>query len=85
MRLDAWLRFAGEQDRLSARDVRDIRIDPDGSSGWGILGARGTWDFRGGWQFTAGIDNVFDKRYRVHGSGLDATGRNLMLSARKTW
>ncbi len=85
LRLDAWLRFAGEQDRLSARDVRDIRIDPDGSSGWGILGARGTWDFRGGWQFTAGIDNVFDKRYRVHGSGLDATGRNLMLSARKTW
>ncbi len=85
LRLDAWLRFAGEQDRLSARDVRDIRIDPNGTSGWGILGARGTWDFRGGWQFTAGIDNVFDKRYRVHGSGLDATGRNLMLSARKTW
>jgi len=85
IRLDAWLRFAGEQDRLSARDVRDSRIDPNGTSGWGILGARGTWDARGDWQFTLGIDNVFDKRYRVHGSGLDAAGRNLMVSVRKTW
>ena len=85
IRLDAWLRFAGEQDRLSARDVRDSRIDPNGTSGWGILGARGTWDARGDWQLTLGIDNVFDKRYRVHGSGLDAAGRNLMVSVRKTW
>ena len=84
-RLDAWLRFAGEQDRLSSRDVRDIRIDPNGTSGWGILGARGSWDVPGGWQFTLGVDNVFDKRYRVHGSGLDAPGRNLMVSVRKTW
>jgi outer membrane receptor protein involved in Fe transport len=83
--LEAWLRFAGEQDRLSSRDVRDIRIDPNGSSGWGILGARGTWDARGGWQFTLGVDNVFDKRYRVHGSGLDAPGRNLVVSVRKAW
>ena len=85
LRLDAWLRFAGEQDRLSARDVRDIRIDPNGTSGWGILGARGSWDFRGGWNFTFGVDNVFDKRYRVHGSGLDAAGRNFMISLRRTW
>jgi outer membrane receptor protein involved in Fe transport len=84
-RVDAWLRFAGEQDRLSARDGRDIRIDPNGTSGWGVMGARGSWDFGGGWNFMAGIDNVFDKRYRVHGSGLDAAGRNLMVSLRKTW
>jgi outer membrane receptor protein involved in Fe transport len=81
----AWLRFAGEQDRLSARDTGDVRIDPNGTSGWGIAGVRGTWDVRGGWQFTAGVDNVFDKRYRVHGSGLDAPGRNFMVSVRKTW
>jgi outer membrane receptor protein involved in Fe transport len=85
VRLEAWLRFAGEQDRLSARDAGDSRIDPNGTSGWGILGARGTWDARGGWQFTLGIDNILDKRYRVHGSGLDAPGRNVMVSLRKTW
>jgi outer membrane receptor protein involved in Fe transport len=84
-RLEAWLRFAGEQDRLSARDAGDIRIDPNGTSGWGILGAHGIWDVRGSWQFALGIDNVLDKRYRVHGSGLDAPGRNVMVSLRKTW
>lgn len=84
-RFEAWLRFAGEQDRLSARDVRDIRIDPDGTGGWGILGTRGSWDLRGEWQFTLGVDNLFDKRYRVHGSGLDAPGRNVMVSLRRTW
>jgi hemoglobin/transferrin/lactoferrin receptor protein len=85
IRLDARLKFAGEQDRLSARDVRDIRIDPNGTGGWGILGARARWDVRGGWQFSLGVDNVLDKRYRMHGSGLDAAGRNLVVSVRKTF
>ena len=79
-RLEGWLRFAGEQDRLSARDVRDVRIDPTGTSGWAILGARASWDYRRDWQFTLGLDNLLDKRYRMHGSGLDAPGRNLSLS-----
>ena len=39
----------------------------------------------GGWQFTLGIENGFDKHFRVHGSGLDAPGRNFMVSVRKTW
>lgn len=82
VRLQGWLRFAGEQDRLSARDVRDVRIDPTGTSGWAILGAQASWDYRRDWQFTLGFDNLLDKRYRMHGSGLDAPGRNLSLSVR---
>ena len=33
-RVDVWARFADVQDRLSARDVHDIRIDPNGTAGW---------------------------------------------------
>jgi len=83
-RIDGWLRFAGEQDRLSARDVRDVRIDPEGTSGWALLGARASWVYRD-WQFTLGLDNLLDKRYRAHGSGLDAPGRNLSVSVRRIW
>jgi outer membrane receptor protein involved in Fe transport len=83
-RIDGWLRFAAEQDRLSARDVRDVRIDPTGTSGWAILGARASWVYRD-WQFTLGLDNLLDKRYRAHGSGLDAPGRNVIVSVRRTW
>ena len=83
-RIDSWLRFASEQDRLSARDVRDVRINPEGTSGWAIFGARASWVYRD-WRFALGLDNLLDKRYRTHGSGLDAPGRNLSVSVRRTW
>lgn len=84
-RLQSWIRFADEQDRLSARDVRDSRIDPDGTDGWIVLGARLDWQPDQDWLLSLGIDNVFDERYRVHGSGIDAPGRNLSLSLRRSW
>jgi outer membrane receptor protein involved in Fe transport len=84
-RVEGWLRFAGEQDRLSARDIRDVRIDPAGTSGWGIVGVRASWDYRRDWQFTLGVDNILDKRYRAHGSGLDGPGRNASVSIRRSW
>jgi outer membrane receptor protein involved in Fe transport len=34
------------------------------------------------WWFSISVDNLLDKRFRVHGSGLDAPGRNLTISAR---
>ena len=84
-RLQSWVRFADEQDRLSARDVRDSRIDPDGTDGWIVLGARLDWQPEEEWLLSVGLDNLFDERYRVHGSGLDAPGRNLSFSVRRNW
>jgi outer membrane receptor protein involved in Fe transport len=85
LRLDGWIRFADRQDRLSARDVRDVRIDPNGTSGWGVVGLRASWDYRDVWQLTFGVDNVLDRRYRVHGSGMDAPGQNVSISIRRVW
>lgn len=80
-----WLSFAGRQDRLSSRDVRDVRIDPDGTPGWGITGARATWHAGHGLDISLGLDNLFDQRYRRHGSGLDAAGRSLSAGIRYRW
>jgi outer membrane receptor protein involved in Fe transport len=85
LRVDAWARFADAQDRLSARDVRDVRIDPNGTAGWGIIGASATWQPDTAWTLSVGVDNLLDKRYRNHGSGLDAPGRNLSVSVRRVW
>jgi outer membrane receptor protein involved in Fe transport len=82
---DAWLQFADEQDRLSARDVRDTRIDPLGTSGWGMLGARARWDYGGEWSWSVAVNNLLDKQYRSHGSGIDAAGRNVSVSVRRRW
>jgi outer membrane receptor protein involved in Fe transport len=85
IQVSGWLRFAGAQDRLSARDVRDVRIDPTGTSRWATMGVRASWDYQNRWQVALGVENVFDKQYRVHGSGLDAPGQNVLLSVRRTW
>jgi outer membrane receptor protein involved in Fe transport len=82
---DALLRAAARQDRLSNRDVGDPRIDPNGTAGWASLGASGTWSGDNGWQVTITADNLTDKQYRTHGSGIDAPGRNLTATIRRRW
>ena len=84
-RLAAWVAAASAQDRLSARDVRDVRIDPNGTAGWASMGASVTWDNGDGWQVTLGADNLADKEYRTHGSGIDAPGRNFSATFRHRW
>lgn len=77
--------WAGAQDRLSARDVRDVRIDPAGTPGWGDLGASATWHRGGGWRVTLAASNLLDKRYRSHGSGLDEPGRSISAVLQRAW
>ena len=76
---------AGEQDRLSDRDIRDIRINPDGTAGWAIFGTKASWRPNDVWKIDLVADNLLDKRYRVHGSGIDAPGRNFSIMIRTTW
>ena len=83
--LEGRVRFASDQDRLSARDVSDARIDPEGTPGWAVIGARLQKEYAQHWRLSIALDNLLDKRYRVHGSGLDAPGRNLTISARYNW
>ena len=83
--LQGWVRFASDQDRLSARDVRDARIDPEGTPGWVVIGARLQKEYAQHWRLSIALDNLLDKRYRMHGSGLDAPGRNVTISARYNW
>ena len=72
------------QNRLSARDISDPRIDPAGTAGWVSADVRWQWFDLAGWQVMTGVENVFDARYREHGSGLDAPGRNFFLTVRRS-
>ena len=82
---DALFQAAAGQDRLSARDVRDVRIDPDGTPGWATMGMGLTWDNGDDWNVSLAAHNLFDARYRVHGSGIDAPGRNFAVVLRRRW
>jgi outer membrane receptor protein involved in Fe transport len=75
------LLFAGRQDRLSAGDRADHRIDPDGTPGWVVLNVHAGYRFGSGLEVRGGVDNVFDEAYRVHGSGIDGYGRYAWVGA----
>ena len=77
--------FAADQDRLSERDLTDPRIDPDGTDGWVTANIRATWAPNDDWLVRAAALNVFDERYRVHGSGIDAPGQNLQVDLSYRW
>ncbi|MGI9221572.1 MAG: TonB-dependent receptor [Woeseiaceae bacterium] len=83
--IDGWIAFAAAQDRLSARDIRDSRINPNGTPGWGSVGVRGSLETHSNWKFALGVDNILDKNYRRHGSGLDSVGRNVSATVYKVW
>jgi outer membrane receptor protein involved in Fe transport len=72
--------FAGPQDRLSPRDEEDPRIDPEGTPGYGTLNLLVGWQPADQWALTLRLQNLGDKNYREHGSGIDAPGRNVGLS-----
>ena len=77
---DAWVIFAGQQDRLSDRDMGDPRIDPMGTAGWGSTNLSLRWQARDNLELGFRLENLFDHNYREHGSGVDAAGINAILS-----
>ena len=83
--VDASVWFAARQDRLSPRDVRDVRINPAGTAGWSTLNLHAMWHPSDLWTLSVGLDNLLDKQYRVHGSGIDAPGRSLSASVHVVW
>lgn len=79
--LGAALLFAGQQERLAAGDKADHRIAPGGTPAWSVLNAHAGYRFGSGLEVRAGVENVFDEAYRIHGSGVDGYGRYAWLGA----
>jgi outer membrane receptor protein involved in Fe transport len=79
VKLEPYLKFAREQSRLSARDQDDPRVNPEGTAGWLITGVSSSWEFKPGYTVAAALNNIGDKNYRVHGSGIDSPGRSVMM------
>lgn len=78
---EALLTWAEKADELNTRDMNDgSRIPDGGTPGYTILDLRSGYR-TGDWQFTVGLENVFDEDYRIHGSGVNRPGRNLMVGA----
>jgi outer membrane receptor protein involved in Fe transport len=75
-RIEPYLDFASRQDRLSPRDETDPRINPGGTPGWGTLNLLASWQASSVLELGLRLQNMGDRNYREHGSGIDAPGFN---------
>ncbi len=73
---------AAKADRLSADDRRDTqRIPPGGTPGYAVCTLRGGARIASIADVSLSVENVFDEDYRIHGSGVNEPGRNVILAA----
>jgi len=70
----------------TTRDTGEIEFDADGQAiaqgtpGWVTLNLRGGIQISGYSRLTISLENLLDKRYREHGTGVDAPGLNVVVS-----
>lgn len=68
--------FATRQDRLSPRDLIDPRINPNGTAGYATANLAATWQLSEQFDLRLSAENIADRRYREHGTGIDEAGRS---------
>ncbi|MDZ4795618.1 MAG: TonB-dependent receptor [Bacteroidota bacterium] len=76
----AELMIASKQARLAQGDKDDIRIPAGGTPGWEVLNLYTGYKISK-LQLNIGLQNMFDRDYRTHGSGINAVGRSAFISA----
>ena len=79
--LSGRIRMADKADRLSTRDAADTeRIPPGGTPGYGVVDLSASIPLADRATITFGLENLFDKAYRIHGSGQNQPGRNFTVT-----
>lgn len=71
--------FAAAQRRLARGDLDDNRILKGGTPGWYVLNVYGGLAGEK-IRLTGGLQNLLNRDYRTHGSGINGTGRSVWIS-----
>ena len=72
-------RWATLQDRLGSRDERDSRIPAGGTPGYAVHGFRAGASLASNLDVSAGFENIADRLYRTHASGVDAAAQHVWI------
>ena len=78
--VEAYVRAAAAQARLSPEDQADSRIPDGGTPGWATLNFRMGMGVYKQTRLTLGVENLLDAEYRYHGSGIYAPGTNIQAA-----
>lgn len=74
--------LANRQDRLAPGDLTDPRIPPDGTAGYAAFDLTASFSPSAQHQLLLTLENITDKGYKTHGSGIYAPGRSLNVGYR---
>lgn len=79
--IEGLVTMVDNQEKLALRDRTDrSRIPPNGSAGYTIYTIRSGVDVHRNVTISAALENITDKNYRVHGSGVNESGINAILA-----
>lgn len=78
---------ASTEDRITAIDqAADFqRIPTHGTPGYVVESVHAGWQVNEALSFNAGLENLSDENYRVHGSGQNSPGLNAIFGVKVTW
>jgi hemoglobin/transferrin/lactoferrin receptor protein len=77
---------AAKADKLNTRDQSDTsRIPPDGTPGYTVYDIRAGWNCSDSLALSVAVENITDEDYRIHGSGVNEPGRNLVVAMQSTF
>ncbi|WP_218079446.1 TonB-dependent receptor [Anthocerotibacter panamensis] len=79
--IEPFVRYAAAQPRLSANDLSDPRINPQGTSGFVLANLRAGLPLTPTTTLRLNVDNIFNATYREHGTTLDGPGTSVSLGA----
>ena len=71
--------FAGKQGRLAQGDKDDNRIAKGGTAGWNVINMYGGYVAHK-YAVRIGFQNILNKDYRTHGSGINGMGRSAWMA-----
>lgn len=78
--LECAIEMANCQDHLADAEKTDNRFPPDGTPGYGVIHVRGGRRIGANTDLAVAVENVGDKEYRIHGSGVNEPGRNFIVT-----
>ncbi|RPJ52807.1 MAG: TonB-dependent receptor, partial [Acidobacteria bacterium] len=73
--------FATAQRRVSPSDVTDTRIGAKGTDGFSIINLRAGLSLLERFRTTMALENITDRAYKYHGSGVYRPGFQVVLGA----
>lgn len=74
------VRMADRQERYALAEETDNRFPPNGTPGYATVHLRGGARLTDTTDLALALENLFDKAYRIHGSGINEPGRNLIVT-----